>query len=215
MKIGVLGTGAVGTTIANKLVELGHEVRMGAREVGNVTSNAWVISSGPNASAGSFADAAAYGDWIFNCTKGTYSLDVLKMAGAENLAGKILIDLANPLDFGKGMPPTLTICNDTSLGEQIQAAYPDTKVVKVLNTVTCPLMVAPHKIPGDHDLFMSGNDAPSKKQVSEFLKREFGWKVIIDLGDITNARGTEMYLALWVRLYGSLKTPEFNIHVIR
>lgn len=141
------------------------------------------------------------------------SLEVLKMTGADNLGNKILLDISNPLDFSKGMPPTLSVCNDNSLGEQIQQAYPNVKVVKTLNTMNCNIMVDAASLKGEHDVFMSGNDENAKKQVETILKDWFGWKNIIDLGDITTARGTEMLLPVWIRLYGKLQTPNFNFHI--
>jgi predicted dinucleotide-binding enzyme len=215
MKLGVFGTGMVGETIASKLIALGHEVRLGARAANNEKAAGWVKKSGPKASQGTFADAAAFGEIVFNCTSGGASLEALKAAGAENLRGKILIDIANPLDFSKGMPPTLSVFNDDSLGEQLQRAFPETKVVKTLNTVNCMVMVDPARIPGEHDMFMSGNDAQAKAKVAEILRGWFGWKGVIDLGDISTARGTESYMPLWLRLWGALKTGDFNIKVVR
>lgn len=216
MKIAVLGTGMVGNTIASKLVALGHEVKMGSRTANNEKAAEWVKSAGKGASQGTFADAAAFGELAFNCTSGAGALDALKAAGAQNLKGKVLIDIANPLDFSKGFPPFLSVCNTDSLGEQIQAALPDTKVVKTLNTVNCLVMVDASRVNGgDHDMFVAGNDAGAKGQVTEMLKTWFGWKHVTDLGDITNARGTEMWLAMWIRLYGALKTGDFNIKVVR
>jgi predicted dinucleotide-binding enzyme len=216
MKIGIFGTGMVGATIGNKLVSLGHEVKMGSRTANNEKAVAWTKAAGAKASQGTFADAAAFGELFFNCTQGAGTLDALKAAGADNLKGKILIDLSNPLDFSKGMPPSLFSGNTDSLGERIQAAFPDTKVVKTLNTVTAEIMVNPGKIGGgDHHMFISGNDAGAKSTVGEFLKTQFGWKNLVDLGDITTARGTECYLPLWIRLWGSLKTAEFNIKIVR
>jgi len=141
----------------------------------------------------------------------------LRQAGVANLRGKILVQVSNPLDFSKGMPPTLTVCNTDSLGEQIQSEFPDVRVVKAPNTVNCDIMIAPSRIPGDHDLFICGNDAEAKQQVAKYLSEWFGWKLgnIIDLGDITNSRGTEMYLALWVRLWGVVGNPHFNIHIVQ
>jgi predicted dinucleotide-binding enzyme len=214
MKIGVFGTGAVGNALGTKLAQLGHEVKMGARAAGNDKAVAWAKAAGPKASQGTFADAAAFGELLLNCTAGAASLAALEAAGAKNLAGKILIDVSNPLDFSRGMPPTLTICNTDSVGEQLQRAFPDTKVVKALNTVSNPVMVNPGLVPGDHDLIICGNDAAAKSQVTELLKT-FGWKTVVDVGDITVARGTEAYLLLWVRLYGHLQTPLFNIHIVR
>ena len=215
MKIGVLGTGTVGTTIATKLVSLGHEVRMGARRASNDKATAWAESAGAGASHGTFADAAAFGEIVLNCTAGTGSVAALQSAGAPNLDGKILIDVANPLDFSKGMPPTLFLSNDTSLGETIQRTFPGTKVVKALNTVNANVMVEPARVPGEHDVFVSGNDGGAKGEVTRILKDWFGWKSVIDLGDITAARGTEAYLHLWLRLWGALGTADFNVHVVR
>lgn len=194
---------------------LGHEVKMGSRTAGNEKAAAWTRAAGPEASHGTFAEAAAFGEIVFNCTSGGGSLDALRAAGAENLRGKILIDVANPLDFSRGMPPTLLVCNTDSLGEQIQRAFPEVKVVKTLNTINCEVMVDPVRISGEHDVFMSGNDAQAKARVAEILRDWLGWKRVIDLGDISTARGTESYLLLWVRLWGTLNTGHFNIKVVR
>lgn len=215
MKLGVLGTGMVGNTVASKLVQLGHEVKMGSRTSGNEKAVQWAKANGPRASNGTFAESAEFGEIIFNCTAGAASLEALKLAGAKNLKGKILVDISNPLDFSKGMPPTLTVCNTDSLGEQIQRAFPEAKVVKTLNTINCNVMVTPHIIPGPHDIFMSGNDANAKSKVREIVADWFGWKSVIDLGDISTARGTEMYLALWVRLMAVNQTPNFNIRITK
>ena len=214
MKIGVLGTGMVGTAIATKLVSLGHEVRMGSRSRDNPKAKEWVEKAGRGASRGAFADAAAFGEIVFNCTAGAASLEVLQAAGAANLRGKILVDVANPLDFSRGMPPSLFAGNTDSLGERIQAAFPDAKVVKTLNTVNASVMVDPGRVRGDSDVFVCGNDAGAKAEVTRILTKDFGWKSVIDLGDITAARGTESYLLLWLRLWGALNTADLNIHVV-
>ena len=199
MRIGVLGTGTVGRTIAAKLRELDHDVLVGSRSAGD--------------DAVPFPDAAAHGELVFNCTAGAASLEALGAAGEENLTGKVLIDVTLPLDFSQGRPPRLFVCNDDSLGEQIQRAFPETRVVKTLNTVNAAVMVEP--IPGTN-LFVCGNEEEAKAQVGELLQR-FGWPAdaIIDLGDISNARGTEMYLPLWIRLMGALGTARFNISVVQ
>ena len=215
MKIGILGTGIVGKTIGTKLVQLGHNVKMGSRTANNEKASEWVKTSGANASQGTFAEAAAFGELLFNCTSGMVSLEALKIAGASNMNGKILIDISNPLDFSKGMPPTLSVCNSDSLGEQIQRAYPQVKVVKTLNTLNCNIMVNPSLVPGSHDIFVSGNDAGAKAKVIDILKSWFGWKTVIDLGDITTARGTEMLLPIWIRLMGAFQTPNFNFKIVR
>lgn len=215
MDIGILGTGIVGATIGGKLAALGHKVKMGSRTAANEKAAAWAKQAGAGASQGTFAEAAAFGETVFNCTSGSGTLPALEAAGAANLEGKLLIDISNPLDFSKGMPPTLSICNDDSLGERIQRAYPKAKVVKTLNTLTAALMVNPASLAGgDHTIFLSGNDAAAKEKAADILK-SFGWKQILDLGDITTARGTEMMLPVWLRLWGALRTPMFNYKIVR
>ena len=214
MKIGVLGTGLVGTTIAGKLVALGHEVTMGARMATNQKAAAWAKTAGPGASAGTFADAAAFGEIVFNCTNGAGTMSALDAAGDANLRGKILIDVANPLDFSKGMPPTLLIANTDSLGEQVQRTHPDARVVKALNTMNCNVMVNPALIAGQHDVFICGSDPGAKAEVTSLLA-SFGWKNVVDVGDISAARGLEMLVILWARLFGALASPTFNFHVAR
>jgi predicted dinucleotide-binding enzyme len=215
MKIGVLGTGMVGEAIASRLVGLGHEVKMGARQAGNEKAQAWAETAGTGASEGSFADAATYGELLFNCTAGMHSVAALESAGAEKLAGKVLVDVANALDFSGGMPPTLGVCNTDSLGEQIQRAFPETRVVKALNTMNAAVMVDPASVPGAHDVFVCGDDAGAKREVGELLQ-SFGWPAdrIRDLGGIRAARGTEMYVALWLALYGASGSGAFNIGVV-
>jgi predicted dinucleotide-binding enzyme len=217
MQIAVLGTGMVGTTIASKLITLDHEVTLASRTADNAKARAWLDQvASPRAHAATFADAAASAELVFNCTSGVASLEALNLAGKTNLAGKILVDIANPLDFSRGMPPTLSVCNDSSLGEQIQAAFPDTRVVKTLNTVSASLMVDPSKLPGDHVMFIAGDDAEAKQRVERMILREwFGWREVVDLGGIVSARGTEMYLPLWLRMWGALGTANFNIAIVR
>ena len=218
MKIGILGTGIVGNTLGTALIAKGHEVKMGSRDATNEKAAEWTKANGKTASQGTFEDAAQFGDIIFNCTKGEHSLDAIKSAGEQNLGGKVLVDVANPLDFSKGMPPTLSLVNDTSLGETIQAAIPAAKVVKTLNTLTCSFMVDANKLAnGDHNLFICGNDEGAKQKVKELLHDNFNWKTenIIDLGDITNSRGTEQLLPIWIRLWGALGTADFNFKIVR
>lgn len=215
MNIAVFGTGMVGTTIGAKLIGLGHNVRMGSRTATNEKALAWVAANGANASNGTFADAAEFGEIIFNCTNGAGALDALHAAGVANLNGKVLIDITNPLDFSKGMPPTLLVANTDSLGESIQRAFPDTKVVKTLNTVTCSVMVDPSLLSGEHDMMLCGNDAGAKATVKDILMNWFGWKIVHDLGDLTAARPMEAYVIYWVRFMGTLGTPNFNIHIVK
>lgn len=215
MKIGVFGTGMVGTAIATKLVELGHEVILGSRTEGNEKGVAWAAAQGPRASAGSFAQAAERGELLFNCTQGAVSLDVLAAAGAERMGTKVLVDLANPLDFSKGLPPTLLVCNSDSLGERLQNAFPDVRIVKTLNTVNASVMVDPGRLPERHTMLLCGNDADAKATVRDVLESWFGWQDVLDLGDITAARGMEMMLPVWVRLWSVLKSPDFNFKIVR
>ncbi|HEY2901761.1 MAG TPA: NAD(P)-binding domain-containing protein [Polyangia bacterium] len=215
MKIGIFGSGMVGNALGTKFVQLGHEVKMGSRSASNEKAAAWVKNAGAKASQGTFADAAAFGEIVLNCTAGAVSLPALEAAGAKNLSGKILIDVSNPLDFSKGMPPSLSVCNTDSVGEQLQRAFPDVKVVKALNTVNSALMINPAALSGEHDLFICGNDAGAKKRVTEILREWFGWKSVLDVGDISAARATEAIILLWVRLYGTFQSPHFNWHVAR
>lgn len=216
MKIGVLGTGVVGRTIGTRLVGLGHEVVMGSRTADNADAAEWAGGVGSGASHGTFADAGAVGEMLVNCTAGVGSIDALASIDTAHLAGKVVADISVPLDFSAGFPPSLFVCNTDSLGEQIQRAFPEALVVKTLNTMNCAVMVDPASVPGDHTVFVSGNDLGAKGAVRELLE-SFGWSEgrIIDLGDIGTSRGTEMYLPLWLRLYGALGTGAFNIRVMR
>ena len=216
MRIGVLGTGMVGNTIGSKLIQLGHEVRMGSRAAGNEKAVAWAVQAGEDASEGTFAESAAFGEIVVNCTAGVASLDALAAAGEENLAGKLLIDVANPIDFSGGMPPTLSVCNEDSLGESIQRAFPGARVVKALNTVNCDVMVEPLSVPGEHVAFVCGDEAAAKDEAVALLGT-FGWppERVLDLGGISASRGLEMYLLFWLGVYGALGTHRFNIAIAR
>ncbi|GAB4091119.1 NADPH-dependent F420 reductase [Flaviaesturariibacter terrae] len=218
MKIAVLGTGMVGDTIGSKLVALGHEVIMGSRTADNEKAQAFVAKNEGKASAGTFADAAAAAEIVINCTAGAASLEALTQAGEANLAGKVLIDIANPLDFSNGAPPSLlpALSNTNSLGEEIQKAFPAARVVKTLNTMWCGLMVNPGMINGgEHTNFICGNDADAKQQVKTLLQ-EFGWtsENLLDLGDISAARGTEAVLPVWLRIWSATQNGAFNFKVV-
>jgi predicted dinucleotide-binding enzyme len=226
VRFGILGTGTVGKTTASRLAGLEHEVMVGTRDpaetlsrnepdaYGNPSFSAWQQEH-PEVRLGTFAEAAAHGATVVNATAGAVSLEALEQAGEANLNGKILIDVANPLDFSKGMPPTLSVSNTDSLGEQIQRRFPEAKVVKTLHTMNAQLMVDPAQLAAtDHTVFVGGDDAEAKATVTELL-RSFGWTDIIDLGGITTARGTEMLLPIWVRLFGALQKPIFNFKIVR
>ena len=214
MRIAVLGTGQVGTTLASGWVRTGHEVRLGSRTADNAAAAAWAAEQGGR--HGSFADVAAWGEVVVNATGGLVSLEALTSAGAENLEGKVLLDVANPLDFSAGFPPTVRQVDGFSLGEQIQRAFPTARVIKTLNTVNAAVMVDPRSLPGAHSVFVAGDDAAAKDLARELLVG-LGWapEEVVDAGGITAARGLELYLALWLTLMGSLGTPSFNIHVVR
>jgi predicted dinucleotide-binding enzyme len=211
---GVLGTGVVGPTIGRKLIELGHSVMLGARDGANEKATAWAADAGELAHHGTFRDAAQFGEVIVNATAGNGSLAALEAAGAENLAGKVVVDITNLLDFSNGFPPFVGVPSTDSLAEQIQRAHPDARVVKTLNTVTASVMVDPSRVPGEHNVFVSGDDADAKATVTDLLV-SFGWPAgrILDLGGIATARASEFYVLLWVQLYGTLGTSEFNIQV--
>ena len=221
MDIAVLGTGIVAKTIAGKLASLGHTVKLGTRDpkatlarsendmMGGPPVRTW-LETQPKVSLVTFAEAAAHGKLVFSALEGRSAVAALELAGADNLAGKVVVDITNPLDFSKGMPPSLTVANTDSLGEQIQRAFPTAKVVKTLNTVNAFLMVDASLLAGgDHTMFVCGNDDGAKAEVTRMLREWFGWKDVVDLGDISNARGTEMYVVLWARMYGAMK-PEMN-----
>jgi len=227
MKIAVLGTGVVGQTIAARLEELDHEVVIGTRDpaatlartepdrFGSPPMRDW-LAAHPAVQLAAFADAATDADLIVNATNGEASQPALTAVGADTLAGRVVLDVSNPLDASKGFPPGLWVKDDDSLAEQLQRAFPDARVVKALNTMNAHLMVDPGKLAdGDHSVLVSGNDPAAKQLVTELL-RAFGWRDIIDLGDLSTARGAEMYVALWVRLLPAVGgTGQFNIKVVR
>jgi predicted dinucleotide-binding enzyme len=215
MKVGVLGTGMVGRAIAGKLVEVGHQVMMGSRTADNEHATTWAGQAGERGSNGTFADTAAFGDVLFNCTGGMVSLAALEAAGEENIGDKVVVDVSNALDFSNGMPPSLSVANTDSVGEQIQRRFPRARVVKSLNTMNCAVMVGPQRVPGYHNVFVSGDDDGAKQSVRELL-HQFGWPedAVVDLGNIKSARGAEALVLFWVFLRGALGGNEFNLGVV-
>lgn len=227
MKIAVLGTGMVGRTLAACLAGLGHDVVVGTRDVHDTLARTQPDAMGtpayphwqsehPEVRLVSLPEAGQHGDVVLNATNGANALAALHGVGADVLAGKVLLDLALPLDLSHGLPPTMTIANTDSLGEQIQRAFPETRVVKSLTSVFCQVMVDPTRVPGEHTIFVAGNDDDAKAIVTGLL-HEFGWspESVLDLGDITGARGVEMYSRLYFTLHNALGTFDFNIHVVR
>lgn len=222
MRFGVLGTGSVGRAIGGKLGELGHDVMLGTREVealmqrpaGPRDSESFAewLEQRPGVAVGTFDQAAAHGEMLFNCTRGEGSLDALAASG-DHLEGKVLVDLANPLVFEEGSV-SLFVPSTDSLAERIQRAYPGAKVVKTLNTVNARVMTNPASLGGgDHTMFVCGDDEGAKSSVVEIL-RAFGWEHVVDLGDLSAARGMEAYLLLWIRLMGALGSPALNVKVV-
>jgi 8-hydroxy-5-deazaflavin:NADPH oxidoreductase len=218
---GVLGTGTVGQTLAAKLHELGNDVRMGTRDPdasrmrtdGALPLSAW-LEHNPGVELVTFRDAIAGSDVLVNATTGSASVDALGTADPTDLDGKIVIDIGNPLDFSSG-DLDLTVGITDSLGETIQRAFPTTRVVKTLNTVTSAVMVDPAVVGGgDHTMFVAGNDDTAKREVADLL-RSFGWRDIVDLGDISGARGMEAMLVLWLRGMQTLGGPMFNVKLVR
>ena len=226
MKIGIIGSGAVAQTLGAKLIELGHDVALGTRDPSKLdekknmasTLREWVGNvnkTGKKGKVVTFAEAAAHGELLISAVHGQNTIEALKIAAADKVGPKVLIDTGNELDFSKGMPPCALASQDCCLAERIQAAFPNLKVVKSLNTIGAPVMVAPQALAGgEHTVFVSGNDIAAKAAVAEVLK-SFGWKDVLDLGDISSARGPEMYMAMWLRLWGATGTGMVNVKVVR
>lgn len=219
MNIGVLGTGTVGQAIATALIAAGHCVMMGSRTANNETATIWKGACGDTASQGTFNDTAAFGDLLFICLKGEYTLSALDSIDPENISKKPIIDITNPLDFSKGSPPRMLDCvAGTSMGELIQQRFPGAHVVKALNTVNYKLMVDARAVnKGDHHLFLCGNDIEAKHIVKHLLVDSFHWKPenLVDLGGIEHARGMEAMLPFWLSVWRALETPLFNFKIVQ
>jgi len=225
MKVAVFGTAVVGQTHAERLLSLGHDVMIGTRNVKDTLARSGPDNFGrpsfgewykgfPKIKLGTYSEAAAFAELIVNATNGAGTLPALELAGKNNLAGKVILDISNPLDFSTGSL-SLFVCNTDSLGEQIQKNYPEAKVVKTLNTMNAYVQVNPALLPEDHSVFIGGNDEEAKTKIKELL-RSYGWKEknMIDLGDITSSRGAEMILPIWVRLWSTQKNPMFNFKIV-
>jgi predicted dinucleotide-binding enzyme len=223
MNIGIVGSGVVAQTLGTRLIELGHNVVLGTRDPSKLDEKKnmagslrdWLGHVQNKGRVLAFKDAAAHGEILINATHGQMSVEALQMADAGKLGPRVLVDVSNELDFSKGMPPAVLSSQERCLAERIQSAFPNLRVVKSLNTVAAPIMVNPRGLrDGDHTIFVAGNDRDAKAKVSDLL-RSFGWSDILDLGPLSAARGPEMYLALWVRLYGALQNGNINIKVQR
>jgi 8-hydroxy-5-deazaflavin:NADPH oxidoreductase len=223
MKIGIIGTGVVGQTLGSKLIALGHDVALGTRDPNKLddkrmmgaTLREWKSQTENRGKVVTFKEAAAHGELLINATSGQVSVEALKLAEADKVGAKVLLEVANELDASKGMPPAVLASQERCLAEKIQAAFPNLRVVKSLNTINAFVMVDPKAVGGgDHTVFVSGNDAGAKGQVTALLKG-FGWTDVLDLGDLSTARGPEMYMALWIRLWGATGSGQLNIKVVR
>ncbi|MDF2747690.1 MAG: oxidoreductase [Propionibacteriaceae bacterium] len=213
MRMAVIGTGMVGRTLGEGLAKAGHDIVVGTRDPARTRArDEWGATSLSLASYGQIGVGA---DLFINATSGDASLEALQAVGDDALAGKVLIDVANALDRSSGFPPTLFVCNTDSLAEQLQRAFPRTKVVKAFNTMTAAVMVNPGAVGrGDTTVFVAGNDADARATVAA-VATDLGWTDVMDLGDLTAARGLEMWVSLWLRLLMALGGPMFNIKVVR
>jgi 8-hydroxy-5-deazaflavin:NADPH oxidoreductase len=213
MRIALIGTGMAGRTLGEGLAQAGHDVVFGTRDPERTRArDEWVGAKLPLAS---FGDVGAGADLFVNATGGINSLEALQAVGEESLAGKVLIDISNALDHSGGFPPSLFVSNTDSVAEQVQRTFPSTKVVKAFNTMTAPVMVNPGAVGGgDTTLFLAGNDPDARATVAA-VAADLGWTDVMDLGDLTAARGLEMYLPLWLQLFRNVGTPMFNIKVVR
>lgn len=226
MKVGILGSGTVGRTLAEGFLRIGDDPMIGTRDVGALMARTEPDRPGavpfstwhgehPEIAVGSFPDAGRHGGILVNSTAGAASVDALRAAGAAEMDGTVVIDTSNPLDFSGGFPPSLFVSNTDSLAETIQREFPGIRVVKAWNTVTAALMTNPKVVAdGDHSLPICGHDALAKASVTELLAR-FGWTDVIDLGDLTAARAMEAYLPIWLRFMQAVETPLFNTKVVR
>jgi 8-hydroxy-5-deazaflavin:NADPH oxidoreductase len=213
MRIAVIGTGTAGRTLGEGLAEVGHDVVVGTRDPARTRArDEWGATS---LSLASYGQVCVGADLFINATSGDASLAALQAVGDGALAGKVLIDVSNALDRSSGFPPTLFVSNTDSLAEQLQRAFPDTKVVKAFNTMTAAVMVNPGDVGGgETTVFVAGNDADARATVAG-VAADLGWTDVIDLGDLTAARGLEMWMPLWLRLLMTLGGPMFNIKVVR
>ena len=226
MKIGILGTGIVGQTLGLKLDQLGHSVTLGTRDPTKLdeqkgydtdarTLHEWLALTESRGSVCTFRDAAADADLVINATNGAHSVEVLRSAGEAHLDGKTLIDVSNPVDFSRGFPLTLFVKDTDSLGETLQREFPKAHVVKALNAVSADLMVNPTLVGnGDHTVFLSGNDVDAKARATGLL-RELGWQDILDLGEISTARGPEMMFAIAHAAMRALSPAPIAFKVVR
>jgi predicted dinucleotide-binding enzyme len=226
MKVGILGTGTVGRGLAEGFVREGHDVLIGTRDVDALMARTetdrmgtrpfaeW-LAEHPGVAVGVFSRVGEHAELLVNATLGSASVDVLRAAALADTPGRILIDASNALDHSGGFPPSLFVVNTDSLAERIQREFPDARVVKAWNTMTASLMTNPGLLAGgDHSIPICGNDDDARRQVADLL-RSFGWRDVVDLGDLTAARGMEAYVLFWLGLYGAAGSPVVNTKIVR
>lgn len=218
MRIGILGSGDVGRTLGAGLAGLGHEVKLGTRDPGQQKLKDWIVKAGPRASTGTFAEAAAFGEVVVLAVLGAAVESAIKLAEPKNLAGKVMIDTTNPLDFAgvdfaKGVAPKLFVGTTDSLGERVQRWVPQGKVVKAFNTVGHAHMVNPSFPDGPPDMFICGNDAAATQTVTSLLK-DLGWPAI-DIGGIEGARYLEALAMVWISYLFKTGTGNHAFRLLR
>jgi 8-hydroxy-5-deazaflavin:NADPH oxidoreductase len=201
-RVGVLGSGEVGRRLAEGFHSRGHDVMIGSRDPGKPELREWLSEGGAGIEAGSFAQTAAHGELLVLAVLGNAAEDAIRDAGVDNFAGKIVIDAMNPLDFSGGFPPRLSICGEDSLGERVQRALPDAKVVKAFNTIGNPYFVDPGFSDGRPTMMIAGDDEAAKRAVTNVLA-DFGWSDTIDIGGIQGSRELEAICILWVKIGGA------------
>lgn len=201
-RVGVLGTGEVGRRLAAGFKDRGYQVMIGSRDSGKSELRDWLSADGRGIEVGTFAEAGAYGEVIVLAVLGAAAEEVIAEAGAQKFTGKVVIDAMNPLDFSGGFPPKLSISGDDSLGERVQRALPDAKVVKAFNTIGNPYFVDPSFSEGKPTMLIAGDDEGAKGTVSDVLK-DFGWSDIIDIGGIEGSRELEAICIVWVKIGGA------------
>jgi 8-hydroxy-5-deazaflavin:NADPH oxidoreductase len=199
MKIGILGRGNVGRTLAAGFRDRGHEVMIGSRDPGHAELQEWLAGAGEGVKAGTMSETAEFGELLVLALLGVAAEEAIRGAGPENFSGKVVIDAMNPLDFSGGPPPKLAFSGEDSLGERVQRAIPDAKVVKAFNTIGAPLMIEPRLQGAQPAMFIAGDDAGAKESVADIL-RSFGWPDPVDIGGIEGSRELEALCILWVKV---------------
>jgi NADPH-dependent F420 reductase len=201
-RVGVLGTGAVGRRLATGFKGRGYEVMIGSRDPGKSDLREWLSDEGAGVQAATFKEAAEHGELLVLAVLGDAAQDVIAHAGAENFGGKVVIDAMNPLDFSGGFPPKLSISGEDSLGERVQRALPDAKVVKAFNTIGNQYFVDPEFSEGSPTMLIAGDDEGAKRLVSDLLA-DFGWSDTFDIGGIEGSRELEAICIAWVKIGGA------------